>query len=392
MNIIKTILKLAAGLIIGASAGMIFVTLGIVIFTDMSFDTFLHKLATINISDGITGGAIGVLSAIIAVPLLVLIHEGGHLVCGLISGYRFVSFRIFNMTLIKDNGRLRIKRYAIAGTGGQCLLTPPDKPDDKVPVILYNSGGVLANLLALIAALAILLTVELKTFVHEFILIFIFIDIIFIIINGVPMKVGGISNDAMNVLSLSRNKLARRGFIMQLRANALIQEGIRPKDMPREWFIDTGAVNYKDALEFSMDMMRASRLLDMMQWEEAYRLFDEFYRHKSEIIPIYAKEVECELLFTSLVTGRIEQARELFTDELKKYITQYQSMMSSKPRVLCAVALFMEHDRAKALSIYEAVQRHSDDYLMQGEVLSDLDIMKTILNDNTAEDCVASLA
>ncbi len=152
MNIIKTILKLAAGLIIGASAGMIFVTLGIVIFTDMSFDTFLHKLATINISDGITGGAIGVLSAIIAVPLLVLIHEGGHLVCGLISGYRFVSFRIFNMTLIKDNGRLRIKRYAIAGTGGQCLLTPPDKPDDKVPVILYNSGGVLANLLALIAA------------------------------------------------------------------------------------------------------------------------------------------------------------------------------------------------------------------------------------------------
>lgn len=67
-------------------------------------------------------------------------------------------------------------------------------------------------------------------------------------------------------------------------------------------------------------------------------------------------------------------------------------MMSSKPRVLCAVALFMGNDRAKALSIYESVQRHSDDYLMQGEVLSDLDMMKTILNDNTAEDCVASLA
>ena len=206
------------------------------------------------------------------------------------------------------------------------------------------------------------------------------------------MKVGGISNDAMNALSLSRNKLARRGFIMQLRANALIQEGIRPKDMPREWLVDTGAINYKDALEFSMDMMKASRLLDMMQWEEAYRLFDEFYRHKSEIIPIYAKEVECELLFTSLVTGRTEQARELFTDELKKYITQYQSMMSSKPRVLCAVALFMDNDRPKALSIYESVQRHSDEYLMQGEVLSDLDMMKTIINDNTAKDCVASLA
>ena len=54
MNIIKTILKLAAGLIIGASAGMIFVTLGIVIFTDMPLSTFLHKLATIKISEGIS--------------------------------------------------------------------------------------------------------------------------------------------------------------------------------------------------------------------------------------------------------------------------------------------------------------------------------------------------
>ena len=53
MNIIKTILKLAAGLIIGASAGMIFVTLGIVIFTDMPLSTFLHKLATIKISEEI---------------------------------------------------------------------------------------------------------------------------------------------------------------------------------------------------------------------------------------------------------------------------------------------------------------------------------------------------
>jgi uncharacterized membrane protein YdbT with pleckstrin-like domain len=46
----------------------------------------------------------------IAIVIQVIIHESGHLVCGLLSGYRFLSFRIFNLVIAKENGRLKLKK------------------------------------------------------------------------------------------------------------------------------------------------------------------------------------------------------------------------------------------------------------------------------------------
>ena len=54
-----------------------------------------------------------------------VVHETGHLVFGLLTGYKFVSFRIGSIMLIKESGKLRLKLYNIVGTGGQCLMMPP---------------------------------------------------------------------------------------------------------------------------------------------------------------------------------------------------------------------------------------------------------------------------
>lgn len=54
----------------------------------------------------------------------IIIHEAGHLVFGLLSGYEFVSFRIGSITLAKYDNKYCFKRFHIAGTGGQCLMMP----------------------------------------------------------------------------------------------------------------------------------------------------------------------------------------------------------------------------------------------------------------------------
>ena len=82
-----------------------------------------------------------------AIFVHVIIHEAGHLVFGLLSGYSFTSFRIFSFMWIKENGKLRLKRLSLAGTAGQCLMTPPELVDGKMPVVLYNLGGSIMNLL-----------------------------------------------------------------------------------------------------------------------------------------------------------------------------------------------------------------------------------------------------
>lgn len=313
--------------------------------------------------------------------LQVIIHEGGHLVCGLATGYRFVSFRILNFTLIRQDGKFRIKRFGIAGTGGQCLLTPPDKPLQDIPCVLYNLGGIITNLLtAVIAILLLLIVDDMPHPLKLFLLLFCIIGIFLGLISGIPMKMGGIGNDADNMRLLLKDRRSKQALVTQLRVNALVQEGMRAKDMPEEWFHQEGAIYYKDALQTSVHLMSISRLEDLGEWDRAYSALEEAMKHKDEIIGLFVKEITCELLYIALISGKSEQVEELYTDEIALYIKQYSKVMSSKQRLLCALALYRDKDAAKAKEIYETLCCQKDKYLMQGEVIMDINFMKSILN------------
>ena len=139
---------------------------------------------------------------------------------------------------------------------------------------------------------------------------------------------------------------------------------MRPKDMPAEWFSQTEDINYKDALQVTIALMSASRLLDCEEWEAAYNAFEKIMSHRHEVIGLLIKETACELLFTALVTKRTARAEELYTDELDTYIRQYKDVTSSKQRLLCALALYRDKDTAKAKEIYEATCQRKNKYLI----------------------------
>ena len=100
---------------------------------------------------GLPGLLVLLLLLVLAYVLQVVVHEGGHLVCGLLTGYRALSFRIGRVLLVKLDGRWKLRAYHIPGTGGQCLMAPPAQ--ENPPYRLYHLGGGLANLL--LAALAL---------------------------------------------------------------------------------------------------------------------------------------------------------------------------------------------------------------------------------------------
>lgn len=194
------------------------------------------------------------------------------------------------------------------------------------------------------------------------------------------MRMGGIGNDADNMRLLLKDERSKQALVTQLRVNALVQEGMRTKDMPEEWFRQEGAINYKDALQTSVHLMSISRLADLGEWDRAYSALEVTMKHKDEIIGLFVKEITCELLYIALISGKSEQVEELYTDEIALYIEQYKKVMTSKQRLLCALALYREKDAVKAKEIYETVCHRKDNYLMQGEVKMDIALMKSMLN------------
>ncbi len=378
MKLLKSILGLLGGLLVGVIIGALAGGLIVMVFTDTTFEEYIAKYNTIDLWEYAAAALVGVVSLVVSVTLLVPLHEGGHLICGLASGYRFVSFRIFSLTWLKDNGRLRVKHYSIAGTGGQCLLSPPDIPLSRIPTALYNLGGIIANFAALLIAASLFL-LDSNAFFKEFLAIFCLIDAFMLVLNGIPMPFGGINNDAYNVRMLRRSPESKRGFVIQLRSNALIQPGVRPKDMPAEWFAIPDRINYANALEAAIPIMAASRLLDCKRYEEAYQAFEDLYSKRTEIMGLYVKEIQCELIYTALLTGRKDRARSLLNKEISEYIKSSRKIMSSKERILCAIDLYLNDDYDSAYGIYTKLIENRDRYLLQGEVSSDIALMSEIV-------------
>lgn len=363
----KNAFKFLLMFLMGAAAGIV-----IIVFANGNSSSPVHFIEFI-------------VALVIAAYLQIILHEAGHLVCGLLSGYRFVSFRIGSITLLKDgNGKLRFKRFNLAGTGGQCLMAPPENvPLDQIPTQLYNAGGALVNLLCATVSLLLLIFCDgMPMWLRYFLAATMAIGFVFALLNGIPLKLGGVANDGYNILYLKRDKQAVKGFASQLIINEKLQNGMRLSQMPDEVFDLGGEINFGDPLQANVGLLLISRELDKGNIELAHEQFKELLNnHRKELLPLFSLEAGCELMFTSLATGDKEVAQNTINDKLlMKYITKYAKVMSPKQRALMAKALIFDNDRAKAKRLYNEVIARRDSYLMQGEVESDIELMKRLLD------------
>lgn len=379
----KQTLKLILSLLLGAVIGFGAVMFCIVMFTGTSADEFLGKLGNVQLATMLLSCLLSLVCLSVAVFVQIILHEAGHLIFGLATGYRFVSFRVGSLTLIKENGRFRFKLFSISGTGGQCLLAPPDVPYKRLPYFWYNAGGVLMNLIISVLTLILWIKFPDAPIAIKLFLLFSFLSGIFLaLMNGIPMKMAGITNDGHNIMMMRKDLISRKYLAIQLAVNAEIQKGVRIKDMPEEWFPDIEITDYHNILQLAVKLLYAGRLIDRMDYEAARPHFSELMKHRHEIIGLYEKEITCELIFLELMGEcRKEEIEQLYTDKLQKYIERYKTMMSSKQRLRCALALHWDNDPEKAKDIYLKVLAKKDKFLMQGEVASDLEIMEKMLMD-----------
>ena len=212
------------------------------------------------------------------------------------------------------------------------------------------------------------------------------IGFVFALLNGIPLKIGGVANDGYNILYLNRDKQAVKGFAAQLIINEKQQNGMRLSQMPDEVFDLGGEINYSDPLQANVGLLLISRELDKGNIELAHEQFKELLNsHRKELMPLFRLEAGCELMFTSLVTGDKAVAQKTIDDEmLMKYITKYARVMSPKQRALMAKALLFDSNRAEAERLYNELVARRDSYLMQGEVESDIELMRQLLETQNA--------
>lgn len=309
----------------------------------------------------------------------IIVHEGGHLVFGRLSGYRFVSFRVLRFTLIREDGHLKVRRYHIPGTGGQCLMMPPEG-DGSAPFMLYNLGGVLMNLVVTLPCILYFCLAGFGSFFPDIIIAMMAVaGVLVVLTNAIPMKLSGVPNDGHNIITLKMDPFARQQFTLMLRVYGLQCSGRRLRDMPQEWFAVPEKGRYSDFAHITAVMLRAAWHLDHLDFAQALHYLERVKPYASDMAKLYRYEWLCELLFCELVTQcRAEVVEELYTPELAKYVRQCVGYQLGKKRLMHAYAIFVEKDNAKAETILSQARTMALRYPNRGEADGELQIMELV--------------
>ncbi len=308
-------------LIIGGVIGLV---LGVVCAVFDAFDTLL--LACIFLC--------------VSFFLQLILHEGGHLTGGLVSGYKFESFRIGGVLLTKIGGRLRIRWMPVSGTGGQCLLSPPDCKPEDAPYLIYHAAGSAMNIVSALLHIPLIFTSA-----RVYALCMIAVGLYFGILNGVPLRVQGIDNDGMHIKNMRHDPTLRTVIYRQLQINAAQSEGVRLRDMPEEWFETYDHAHLHGALLFC-------RQIDQGAYAEALQYGQTLLRNRK------MNRIHRGAIMNDVETLKLLRGQTVFAESA--FLKAYRKSMAYDPAVQRARyvrALLKDKDEAAAKKMYAQFER-----------------------------------
>lgn len=312
----------------------------------------------------------------LAFMIHIVLHEAGHLIFGLMSGYQFSSFRIGSHMLMKENGKLVHRKIKIAGTGGQCLMVPPEMVDGKFPVVLYNLGGSIVNLLVTALMIPVFVAIDKNSFFALFFFLLIAIGAITGLGNGIPMRTKTVDNDGYNAISLGKSKEAMRAFWIQMKTNEQLTKGIRTKDMPEEWFEVPTDEAMRNPMVATIGVYAASRLMDQHRFEEAGSLIDHLLEIETGMVALHRNLLICDQIYLELIgENRSDRVEMLYTKELKKFMKAMKTF-PSVIRLEYAYNLIAAQDPKAAAKSMEAFERVAATYPYPNDINTERELIK----------------
>ena len=312
----------------------------------------------------------------LSIILQTIVHEAGHLVCGLLTGYEFSSFRIGSFMWMKKNGKLQLKRYSLAGTGGQCLMAPPDLQDGKMPYRLYNMGGSLANLL--FSALCLLLYFICREYKYPalFLIICAIIGLFIALLNGIPMRIQNMDNDGYNALNLGKDTDAIKAIWLQLKINQEYSLGTRLRDLPEEWFSLPPEDKMNNNIIATIAVFRCNYLMDQGKYEEADALMEDLLQKETGMVGIHRHLLINDRIYCKMIS---ESTEEQINDLLTKEQIAFMKSMKTNPSILRTgylYAKYIKKDEKLAQKAMDAFDKtalkhpHPQDIVSEREMLA----------------------
>lgn len=302
------------------------------------------------------------------------LHEVGHLLFGLATGYCFQSIRFGSLMIVKNADGLKLKKYTLAGTGGQCLMLPPKEDmQGNYPTGLYNWGGCLMNLIVSAICFAGWFCIGKESVPAICLLLGGMLGIGTALMNGIPLS--SLANDGYNATILRKSKEARMAFRCQLLMNDEMLQGKRLSELPEEWFVLGETCQMDNALTTSTVVLCFSRLMETRQFEEAKQLGQHILDEAEELADVHELMVKAELLFMEILRCEDTAKAKQMYEKDKKSLMVLKNMPSMQ-RILYAYYLCIEKDVKKAEQAKAQFEKLAKHYPNPTELADERELIK----------------
>lgn len=306
-----------------------------------------------------------------------VVHEAGHMVAGLMTGYRFLSFRIGSLMWEKQKGgKIHRSHFSLAGTGGQCLMQPPKYNNGNFPYVWYNLSGGLANFI-LSAICGALLFVVKNDDVQLCLWMVLISGVLLGATNLIPFSSKTVNNDGSNIVSISKSPAAKRAFWLQMQSNYCIAMGQRLKDMPDEWFEKAPENERNNMMITAMEVLACNRLMDQLNVQAAEQEMRSLV-NDPDVAGIYRSLLALEIAFCELLRG----VKDGYAKKMEeKELAAFMKTMKNFPSVLraqYAKAVLADNDQQTAEKYLAAFEKMAKTYPHPSELAGERELIQLV--------------
>jgi len=216
----------------------VFINILYVVSVTMIFGYVADKWIELEFIDFFFRLSILILGTYLISFISIIWHELGHLVFGIKSKLKFVSFSVLNLIIKKEDNKFKIsKSPTISGVGGYCNMSfEESKEYSKKSIVSYFLGGITFNWIFVII-FSILLTLSNNAYLAIIALLFISTNVYLALYNSVPVtQMSGLITDMLHVINCYKDS----DYVVELskidKIQNLVSNGCELKDIDEKLF------------------------------------------------------------------------------------------------------------------------------------------------------------
>lgn len=260
----------------------------------------------------ILGGVLCLLAGgVFAGFFCVLLHETGHLLFGVLNGFKAVSFRIFNKEFIgkKAEGKPAERAFSY----GSCELVSVKEGKYRKRYIWLTAGGLLLSLLSFGAYLTLNLMLKgANPYIYAFFSLGLIISLHIFLSALLPWETGGTLTDGALFLGLIKKSDTAIVMLALLSIQSQLASGKTPSEIEENLYFKLPVVPDGGAASVSLFAMRYLYYLDKGDYEKAAKVSERISESADMLQGAEGTRLHLNIVFDLIKARDIARAKATF--------------------------------------------------------------------------------